>query len=118
MSSKKDTKRSSKKQKRRNKKTAAQAKIENAEAQTKSENAEAEAKEAVGEFSEIKVRNDVEAAGGTGEGHPGHRTVNEEAGHIVIHVEHVEHGMDERTESATLNEETCREGEATMEYKR
>ena len=67
----------------------------------KSENAEAEAKEADGEFSEIKVRNDVEAAGETGEGHPGHRTVNEEAGHIVLNVEHVEHDMDERTKTAT-----------------
>ena len=55
---------------------------------SKSENSEAEAKEADGEFSEIKVKNDVEAAGDTDEGLPGHRTVNEEAGNIVLLVEH------------------------------
>ena len=60
----------------------------------------------------------MEAAGETGEGHPGHRTVNDKACHIVLNVEHVEHDMDERTKTAILNEETCREGEATMEYKR
>ena len=60
----------------------------------------------------------MEAAGGTGEGHPGHRTVNEESGHVVLNVEHVEHDMDERTKTAILNEETCRAGEAMMEYKR
>ena len=43
------------------------------------------------------VSNDVETAGETGEGHPGHRTVNEEAGHIVLHVEQVNHDMGVRT---------------------
>ena len=31
---------------------------------------------------------------------------------------HVGHDMDERKKTAISNEETCREGEATMEYKR
>ena len=57
----------------------------------------------------------MEAAGETDEGHPGHRTVNDEAGNIVIHVEH---DMDERSNTAIPNEETCREGEATMVFKR
>ena len=64
------------------------------------------------------MSNDVVAAGERGEGHPGHRTVNEEAGHIVRHVEHVEHDMGERTMTVTTNEETCREGEDTTEVKR
>ena len=68
-------------------------------------------------FKEITVGNDVEAAGETGEGHPGHRTVNEEGDHIALHVEHVEHDLGERT-TASLNEETCREGEDTTEFKR
>ena len=61
------------------------------------------------------MKNDVGAAGETDEGHPGHRTVNVEASHIVSQVEH---DMDERTKTAIPNEETCREGEATMEDKR
>ena len=43
-------------------------------------NAEAEAKEADGTCKDIMLSDDVKAAGETGEGHPGHRTVNEEAG--------------------------------------
>ena len=38
--------------------------------------------------------------------------------HIVLRVGHVEHDMNERMMTAISNEETCREGEATMEYKR
>ena len=57
----------------------------------------------------------METAGETYEEHLGHRTANEEAGSIVLHVGH---DMDERKKTAILNEETCREGEATMEYKR
>ena len=60
----------------------------------------------------------METAGETDDGHPGHRTANEEAGSIVLQVGHVEHDMNERMTSATPNEETCREGEATMEHKR
>ena len=61
--------RKSRSRKQRTEKTKKRAAV-----QAKSENAEAEAEEADGEFSEIKVRNDVEAAGRTWEGHPGHRT--------------------------------------------
>ena len=45
------------------------------EKKTETKKAAAQAKETDGEFSEIKVRNDQEAAGETDEGHPGHRTV-------------------------------------------
>ena len=51
----------------------------------------------------------------TDEGHPGHRTANEGAGSIVIHFGY---GMDEKMRTAISKEETCREGDATMEYKR
>ena len=57
----------------------------------------------------------METARETDEEHPGHRTANEEAGSIVLHVGH---DMDDRKKTAISNEETCREGEATMEYKR
>ena len=84
----------------------------------KKKKTEAEAKEADGELSEIEVKNDVETAGETDEEHPGHRTANEDAGSIVLHVGHVEHDMNVRMMTAISNEETCREGEATVEYKR
>ena len=45
----------------------------------------------------------------------GHRTANEEAGSIVLHVGY---DMDERKKTAISNEEACREGEATLEYNR
>ena len=64
------------------------------------------------------MKNDVETAGETDEEHPGHRTANEEAGSIVLLVGHIKHDMNERMTTAVSNEETCREGEATMEYKR
>ena len=57
----------------------------------------------------------MEAAGETDEGHPGHRTVNEEAGHIVLHVGH---DMDERSRLPSRMKRPASEGEATMEYKR
>ena len=60
----------------------------------------------------------MEAAGETGEGHPGHRTLDEEAGHIVLHDEHVEHDMGVRTMTAITNEETCRQGTDSTEFKR
>ena len=41
--------------------------------------------------------------------------MNEEAGHIVLRVEH---DMDESMKTAISNEDTCRVGEATMEYQR
>ena len=57
----------------------------------------------------------METARETDEEHPGHRTANEEVGSIVLHVGH---DMDERKKTAISNEEACREGEATLEYKR
>ena len=61
----------------------AQAKNENAAAEAKSENIEAEAEEVDGTFK------------------PGMHTVNEEAGHIVFHTEHVEHDMNDDTAERT-----------------
>ena len=49
---------------------------------------------------------------------PGHRTANEEAGSIVLHVGLVEHDMNERVTFVISNEEICPEGEATIEHKR
>ena len=56
------------------------------------------------------VNNGVETTGETGEGHP----VNEEAGHIVLHIEH---DMGERTRT-TITKETGREGTDLTEFKR
>ena len=42
----------------------------------------------------------MEAAGETGEGHPGHRTANEEAGSIVLHVGHDMNGKEKNDEEA------------------
>ena len=93
-------------------------KIENAEAEAKNENAEAEAEEVDGTITEIMVNKGLETTGKTGERHPGFRTVNDEAGHIVLHVEHVEHGMGERTMTTITSEETGREGTDSTEFKR
>ena len=41
-------------------------------------------------------------AGGRHRGRPVLDTVNEEAGHIVFHTEHVEHDMNERERCMTL----------------
>ena len=102
LSSKKDTKRSSKNQKNAaTKKAAAQAENEDAEAQAKNENAaaaeakcentEAEAEEVERMCTGTMMNDSVETAGEAGGRHPGHpglHTVNEEAGHIVFHTEH------------------------------
>ena len=40
-------------------------------------------------------------SGGRHPGHPGLHTVNEEAGHIVFHTEHVEHDMNDDTGERT-----------------
>ena len=64
------------------------------------------------------VNDGVETTGETGEGHPGFCTVNEEAGHIVLHVEHVEDDMGERTMTTITNEEIRREGTDSTEFKR
>ena len=57
-------------------------------AQAKSENVEAEVHRNKGDDG-------VETSGEAGEGHLEFHTVNEEAGHIVLRVEHVEHAMDD-----------------------
>ena len=64
------------------------------------------------------VNDGVETTGETGEGHPGFCTVNEEAGHIVLRVEHVEHDMGKRTMTTITNEETGREVTDSTECKR
>ena len=123
LSSKKDTKRSLKKieekaegaNKESNQIKAKPPKQKKNSSTIKSERTEAEAKEADGESSEFVAKNDVETARETDEEHPGHRTANEEAGSIVLHVGH---DMDERKKTAISNEENCSEGEATMEYRR
>ena len=92
-------------------------KNESAEAEAKNENAEAEA-EVEGTFTEIMVNDGVETTGETGEGHPGSCTVNEEAGHIVLRVEHVGHDMGERTMTTVTNEGTGRGGTDSTEFKR
>ena len=69
-------------------------------------------------FTEITMNNGVEMRGKTGEIHPGFRTVNEDAGHIVLHVEHVEHDMGERTTTTSANEEIGREGTDSTESKK
>ena len=43
----------------------------------------------------------VETTGEAGGRHPGLYTVNEEAGHIVFHTEHVEHDMNDDTDERT-----------------
>ena len=97
-----------------NENAEAHAKNEKAAAEAKNENAEAEAEEVEGTSTEIMVNDGVETTGETGEGHPEFHTVNEEAGHIVLHVEHADHDMDddmgERTMTNITNEETGREG--------
>ena len=104
LSSKKDTNRSLKKIKKQKPQTKTRIKSERKTDETKKKQqhkqkvkkTEVEAKEAYGEFSEIEERSDVETAGETDEEHPGHRTTNEEAGSIVLHVGRVEHDMNER----------------------
>ena len=94
LSSKKDTKRSSKisnAAQAESENAEAQAKNENAAAEAKSENTEAEAEEVEGTCTGTMVSNVVETTGEAGGRHPGLHTVNEEAGHIVLNTEHVQH---------------------------
>ena len=54
------------------------------------------------------VNDGVETTGTAGEGHPGFHRVNEEAGHIVLRVEHVEHDMfDDMGERTMTNHHEC-----------
>ena len=79
------------------------------------ENAKAEAEEVEGTFTQLMVNDDVETTGEAGEAHPEFHTLNEEAGHIVLHVEHVEHDMDDDIGERTM---TGREGTESTESKR
>ena len=67
-------------------------------------------------------KDSVDATGETGEGHPGISTANEEASHTAqrtaLRVEHVGNDMDERTTTASTNEETGREHSDSTESKR
>ena len=123
LSSKKDTKRSSKK-KRRHKKTAARkqkAKMQkykqkkNAAAEAKNENTEAETEEVEGTCTGTTVHDGVETTREASERHPGPHTVNEEANHIVLHMEHVEHDMNDNTgeRTKTMHNTTNANGEQT-----
>ena len=60
----------------------------------------------------------METAEEAGEEYLGHRTANEDASSIVLHVGHVGHDMNQKMTSVISNEEICREFEATMEHKR
>ena len=123
LSSKKDTKRSLKKIKKKNRRqkkaaayvksenAGAHAKNENAAAEAKSENIEAEAEEVDGTFAGTMVNDGVETTGEAGGRHPGMHTVNEEAGRI--HTEHVEHDMNDDTgeRTKTMHDTTNANGE-------
>ena len=86
-----------------------------AAAEAKNENTEAEAEEVEGTCTGTMVHDGVETTGEAGEGHPGLHTVNEEAGHIVLRIEQVEHDlnddMGERTR--TMRNTTNANGEQT-----
>ena len=61
------------------------------------------------------VNDCVETTGEAGGRHPGLHTVNEEAGHIVFHTEHVEHDMNDDTgeRTKTMHNTTNANGEQT-----
>ena len=79
----------------------AQAKNENAAAEANNENTEAEAEEVEGTCTGTMVNDGVETTREPSERHPGLHTVSEEAGHIVLHIEHVEHDMNDDTGERT-----------------
>ena len=90
-------------------------KHEKAASEAKNENTEAEAEEVEGTCTGIMVNDGVETTGKAGEGHPGFHTVNEEAGHTVLSVEHVEHDMNDDTgeRTKTMHNTTNANGEQT-----
>ena len=57
----------------------------------------------------------VETTGEASERHPGLHTVNEEASHIVLHMEHVEHDMNDDTgeKTKTMHNTTNANGKQT-----
>ena len=79
----------------------------------KNENTEAEAEEVEGTCTGIMVNDSVETTGKAGEGHPGFHTVSEEAGHIVLRVEHVEHDMHDDMGEGTMTDTTNANGGRT-----
>ena len=64
---------------------------------------------------EKKVNDGVETTGEAGGKHPGLHTVNEEAGHIVLHTERVEHDMNYETgkRTKTMHNTTSATGKQT-----
>ena len=103
------------KNRRHKKKQQRKQKHENAETQAKNENAEGEAEEAEGTCTGTMVNDGVETTGEAGGRHSGLHTVNEEAGHIVFHTEHVEHDMNDDTggRTKTMHDTTNANGEQT-----
>ena len=81
----------------------------------KSENTEAEAEEVEGTCTGTMMNDGVETTGEAGGRHPGLHTVNEEAGHIVFHTDHVEHDMNDDTgeRTKTMHNTTNANGEQT-----
>ena len=94
-----------KKKSRHKKKAAAQAEIEDAKGQAEKETAAAaganceNAETKSGEVERVctgsMMNGSVEMANEAGGRHRGLHNVNEEAGHIVFHTEHVEHDMND-----------------------
>ena len=84
-------------------------------AEAKSENTEAEAEEVEGTCTGTMMNDGVKTTGDAGGRHPGLHTVNEEAGHIVFHTEHVEHDMNDDTGERTksMHNTTNSNGEQT-----
>ena len=116
LSSKKHTKRSLKKKRRQKKQQLKQkAKMQkhkpNIEAEAK--NTETEAEEVEEACTGIMVNDGVETTGKAGEGHSGLHTVDEEAGHIVLRVEHVEHDTNDDMGERTMTNTTNATGEQT-----
>ena len=81
----------------------------------KNENTEAETEEVEGTCTGTMVNDGVETTGEAGERRHGLHTVNEEAGHIVLHIEHVEHDMNDDTgeRTKTMHNTTNANGEQT-----
>ena len=59
------------------------------------------------------MNDSVETTGEAGGRHLGLHTVNEEVGHIVLRVEHVEHDMNDDMGERTMNNATNADGEQT-----
>ena len=127
LSSKKDTKRSLKKSKEKPPPQKKQQRKQKAKMQKhkqkmrleqqmqKMKILEAEAEEVEGTCTGTMMNDGVETTGEAGGRHPGLHTVNEEAGHIVFHTDHVEHDMNDDTgeRTQTMHNTTNANGEQT-----